>query len=188
MIYAFDLDSTLTKEETLPFLAKRLNLEMEYKKISEDIKNLSYNEGLEKRFSLFKDYSANDISKLLSTIPVFEKLMDFIIKNRKKSYIVTSNLDIYAKELCDKFGCEIYSSRFIDGNMIFIDKAKIINLLKQKDQVVFTGDGANDAEALKIADFSFAASYAHKAAKEAVEAANAEMFSEEDLVERLNGL
>lgn len=188
MIYAFDLDSTLTKKETLPFLAKKLGNEAAYNKICEATANLPYSFALEKRLAIFFDYPTKQVEDVLSSIPIFSKLQEFIKGNGENSYIITSNLDIYVKKLCDKFCCKVFSSTIKNDKIQIIDKEKIVKKLQQKDMVCFMGDGENDANALKAADFSVAASYAKKANISAIRAAKFEALTEIDALMYLKSL
>lgn len=188
MLYAFDLDSTLTKKETLPFLAKVLEIEAEYNQICENTAGLPYSAALEKRLAVFSSYPSKQIDDILNSIPIFLNLRNFIEEHGENSRIVTSNLDIYVGKLCQKFRCKVYSSVVQDGKIHIIDKEQIIKTLKKKDRVCFTGDGENDANALKIADFSVAASYAKKANINAIKAAKFEAFCEEEAITYIKSL
>lgn len=188
MIYAFDFDSTLTKVETLPFLAKELDILEEYENVVSETKNLPYEIAVKKRLALFLRYPAENISLALSKVSVFTALREFIVENSENCRIITSNLDIFLKNIGEKFNCKIYASKVLDGEIQIIDKASIIKKLRMKDKTAFAGDGENDAPALEIADFSFAASYAKKAAASAVNAAQFEFFSESELLKMLRSL
>ena len=188
MIYAFDLDSTLTKKETLPFIAQNMGNAAAYCNICEETANLPYSDALNKRLAVFAAYPPKKIAEILSSVPVFAGLQNFIIENRDNSFIITSNMDIYIKKLRDKFCCKVFSSTIKNGKIQIIDKEKIVKKLQQKDKVCFTGDGENDANALKIADFSVAASYAKKANELAVKAAKFEAFTENDALMYLKSL
>lgn len=182
MIYAFDLDSTLTKCETLPYLANLLNISAQYEKVIKDTKDLPYTESLKKRLVLFQNYPAEEISRMLSNIPIFPLIQNFILSHSEDSCIITSNIDCYVEDLAKKFGCKVFAGKFFGKEPVIIQKEEIIKELQKKDKVVFTGDGSNDAPALKMADFSFAASYAKNADKNAIVAADKEVFSELELM------
>jgi len=186
MIYAFDLDSTLTKIETLPFLAEKFDILAKYEDTVKATKNLPYEAALKERLSLFLPYSKSKISLCLAKIPIFPRIREFIIANSQNSCIITSNLDVFLVDIIFQFNCKVYASIILDGEVKIINKAEIVEKLRKKDKVAFVGDGENDAFALKIADFSYAASYAHKAAKSAVFAADIEVFSEDELVKNLS--
>ncbi len=185
MIYAFDLDSTLTTVETLPFLAEKLGILEKYEDIVKKTKNLPYDAALKERLSLFLPYPNEIVSSYLADIPVFPRIREFINANSKNSYIITSNLDIFVVDIVKRFSCEVYASKFLYDEVKIINKAKIVEKLRKIDKVAFTGDGENDSPALVAADFAFAASYAHKAAKSAINASNIEVFSEENLIKNL---
>jgi len=186
MIYAFDLDSTLTTVETLPFLAEKLGILEKYEDIVKKTKNLPYDAALKERLSLFLPYPNEIVSSYLADIPVFPRIREFINANSKNSYIITSNLDIFVVDIVKRFGCKVYASKFLYDEVKIINKAEIVEKLRKIDKVAFTGDGENDAPALVAADFAFAASYAHEAAASAVFAADIEIFSDEELVKNLS--
>lgn len=183
MIYAFDLDSTLTKIETLPFVAKRLNCYDNYLKVCNGIKNLSYDEGLIRRFQVFESFSPDVIADALSEIPIYKGLQKFI-KTHNTSCIITSNLECYVKKLALSFNCKIYASEY-QNDITIINKRNVIEVLQEENSVCFMGDGENDVEGLKIADVAIGVAYSHKISKNVKDAADFVAYTEEEALRYL---
>lgn len=190
MLYAFDLDCTLTQKETLPYLAKRLDLLEEYDKICANINNMSYEDGLIERLQLFKHEESMIVSIFIGVIPVYAGLRRFIVENRDKCCIITSNIDYYVKKLTKQFHCRVYASSWQEfkAEKRIINKAETVGKLKQKDKVCYIGDGLNDVEAMKLADFSIAAAYAHDAPTAVKEAASVAAYTEAEALAFLQGV
>ena len=94
--------------------------------------------------------------------------------------------------MSEVIGCNYYSSVGVEeGDKLrsiksVISKEAVVKSLKGRlYKVVFIGDGRNDAEAIKAADWGIAASYVKKAALEAAIVADMEVMTEEEAIDAI---
>ena len=161
-VFLFDLDSTVTTTEILPTIAKKINKGEEMRNLTERtmLGELEFKESFLSRVDILKDISVNEVAQMISDIPLSEKIVKFIQKNKDNCYIVTSNLDAWIIELMKKIGME---NNFYSSNAeVYADKIKMVNKILLKDsvaknfdaRVVAVGDGSNDRDMLAAADIS----------------------------------
>lgn len=160
-IFLFDLDSTLTRVEILPEIAKIIGLEQKMQDLTEKTMNgeLSFNESFRKRVGLLSDIPIAQVRKIIENVPLDENFINFIKKNRESCYVVTGNINVWIIDLIKKIGMEerFYSSRAeILGTKLgkithIADKGEFTKSLKNKF-IVSIGDGSNDIEMLKNSD------------------------------------
>ena len=107
-MFLFDLDSTITKAEILPTIAKKNNKEAEIREITEKtmMGDLLFEESLEKRVDMLKDIPVSEVANIVEEIPVSNQLVKFLNENRENCYIVTGNLDVWISKLMKKIGME----------------------------------------------------------------------------------
>lgn len=193
----FDLDGTLTYDETLPLIAKHFQIENEILELTgQTIQgNVPFIESFIKRVHILKDFSVNEISSLLSNVHIYPKLYNFIKENHTHCAIATGNLDCWISNLLIKFNCEAFSSSANTLNDKIIKIENILrkeNIVKQYQRqgyfVVFVGDGNNDQEAMRMADISIASGLTHYPAKSILEIADYIVFNEESLCRLLKQL
>ncbi|WP_317366451.1 HAD-IB family phosphatase [uncultured Tyzzerella sp.] len=158
--FVFDLDSTITKEEVLPLVAKEIGLYEEIQILTEKAMN-----GLEdfscnfiNRVNMLKDIPLEKIHKIVEKVELNEYIEKFILENKEKCYIVTGNLDIIIKPILKRLNMEdrYFSCKGIIKNNKIHSVTKVIN---KKDVVknfnfkfVAVGDGDNDIDMIKLAD------------------------------------
>jgi len=70
MVFLFDLDGTITREETLPIIAKHFKIEEEIAKITEEtVKgNIPFVESFIRRVHILGSLPASEINSLLSKV------------------------------------------------------------------------------------------------------------------------
>ena len=107
-IFLFDLDSTITKAEILPTIAKKVNKEKEMCELTEKTMQgeIPFKESFIERVNILKDIPINEVQNIIENIPLNDKLVEFISKNKERCYIVTGNLDIWISKLIHKLGME----------------------------------------------------------------------------------
>lgn len=195
--FIFDLDGTITKEETLPLISSHFNVKEEIEKLTQEtIKgNIPFIESFIRRVYILGQLPVNEVSDLLSTVNLYPQIINFISLHSNDCVIATGNLDCWINKLVSKFGCCCYcSDSIVENNKVkkitkILKKENIVELYKaQGEKVVFIGDGNNDAEAMRLADISIASGITHKPASSVLSIANYSIFNEEALCRQLNQL
>ncbi len=174
MKFLFDLDGTLTRQETLPLIASHFGITAQIETLTRYTVNgdIPFMESFIKRVDILRKLPVSDICALLATVPLFERLLDFIQAHREDCAIVTGNLDVWIQAIAQKVGCPIYASEAACANN---QVRSIVSILRKEsvvaryqaagETVVFVGDGNNDAEAMRLADVSIASGLLHPPAK-----------------------
>ena len=160
-IYLFDLDSTVTKEEILPTIAKKINKGEEMRILTESVMigEVPFEESFRARVKILQNIPVSQIAESVKDITLSEKIVTFIKENKENCYVVTSNLDVWIIELIKKIGLENHlfcSNAIVENDKIIgikkiLTKEESIRLFKNKT-VVAVGDGSNDYNLLKCAD------------------------------------
>lgn len=160
-VFLFDLDSTVTKQEILPTIAREIGKENEMRELTEKtmMGDLPFSESFTERVKLLSDINVSKVSELVSNIELSEKIVSFIQKYNERCYIVTSNLDVWIKGLIDKIGLSDHC--FCSSASVSNDKITEISKIIAKDsaidavdsnRIVAIGDGSNDYDLIKRAD------------------------------------
>ncbi|MDR2781953.1 MAG: HAD-IB family phosphatase [Holosporaceae bacterium] len=195
--FVFDLDGTVTSEETLPLIAMHFGVTAQIASLTEETMygNMPFIESFIRRVNILGKLPIDQISDLFSTVPVYSKVVEFIREHRDNCVVATGNLGFWIDKLMEKVGCLYYCS---DGQVrdngvekltYILKKENIVDMYKNNgEKVVFIGDGNNDFEAMRRADISIASGLTHKPAKSVLSAANYLIFSEEALCRLLNQL
>lgn len=158
-IFLFDLDSTITKKEILPEIARKIGKENEMRRLTEETMNgvLPFKQSFLSRVDLLKDISVKEINDFVSEIPLNEHIVEFIRENEERCYVVTGNLDIWISGLMKKIGMKhhYYCSKAI------VKDDRITNVISVLDKeltvqqfvhpMVAIGDGNNDADMARLA-------------------------------------
>ena len=112
IVFLFDLDGTITKEETLPLIAKHFKIEEEITQITEDTirGNIPFVESFIRRVHILGALPAVEIDDLLSKVELSKPIVEFIQNNQDNSFIVTGNLNVWVNQLLQRIDCKYYSS------------------------------------------------------------------------------
>lgn len=163
-IFVFDLDSTITSQEILPEISKRLGVEQERKmrNITEMTMNgvIPFKRSFLSRIDILRNTSVKEVNEMVACIGVNENICNFIKKNWERCFVVTGNLDVWISGLMKKIGLKHHyycSKAFVSEDSIkkIISVADKELIAKQFVQpIVAIGDGDNDAGIAKIADIS----------------------------------
>ncbi len=195
--FIFDLDGTITKQETLPLISSYFNVQEEIDKLTlETIQgNIPFVESFIRRVHILGKLPIDEISSLLESVKLHEKVASFIREHNDNCIIATGNLKCWIDKLATKIGGTCYYS---DGKIVNNKVEKLTYILKketivekyksQGEKVVFIGDGNNDVEAMRIADISIASGLTHNPAKSVLSVADYLIFDEEALCRQLNQL
>lgn len=195
--FIFDLDGTVTKQETLPIISKYFGIEAEIDKLTEEtVKgNIPFIESFIRRVYILGQLPINEVSDLLETVDIYRKVGSFILQHKENCIIATGNLECWVDKLAKKVGCCCYcSDGIIEDNKVvkltrILRKENLVERFKSEgEKVVFIGDGNNDVEAMRLADISIASGLTHMPAKGVLSIADYLVFSEEALCRQLNQL
>lgn len=171
MIYfAFDLDSTITKEEMFPRMAEKMGLGPDMQRLTDAALagNLPLDVSLRQRIELMKHIPVATAHKVLASLPRDQHIERFILTHRKQCAVVTANLDIWVAPLLERMACRGFTSRAVwEGDRVrlvsVVDKGQAARQLKAEAGILAaTGDSAGDIPMLKVADFGFAFAGVHQ--------------------------
>ena len=181
MKFIFDLDGTVTLEETLPLIAKKFGKqglieELTRKTIRGDI---PFVESFIKRVEILGSIPENEISDLLENVTLNDGILDFIRENSEDCIVLTGNYSGWIDGLAKKIPCKVMSSQgYYDQNGVtkitsIIKKENVVKELQASGEtVIFIGDGNNDAEAMRTADVSVACGIVHYPARSVLNVAD----------------
>jgi HAD superfamily phosphoserine phosphatase-like hydrolase len=185
--FIFDLDGTVTAEETLPLIAKHFRVQEEIVELTkETIKgNIPFIESFIRRVGILGKLPVSEIANLLESVRLHQELLTFIQTHQQYCAIATGNLECWVNKLISKVGCESFCSDALVENNKVVKLIKILRkeLVVEKYQregfrVVFVGDGNNDIEAMRIADIAIAVGMVHHPAKSILPMSNYLIFNE----------
>ena len=194
MKYLFDLDGTLTNCETLPLIATNFDLADEIDKLTElTIKgDIPFVESFIHRVNILKKIPISEVSQLLLSVDLQQPIVKFIKENLDDCIIVTGNCRVWIEPLAQKVGCKLIASETdVENDKIkkltkIIKKEDIVRQLQAEgEQVVFVGDGNNDAEAMRLANISIASGLIHMPARSVLDVCNYLIFNAETLARQL---
>ncbi len=189
-VILLDLDGTITSQETLPAIARKLNLTEEIIEMTKETVagNIPFIESFITRVNLLGKHSVNTISEVIHNIPLHTCLVQFVKDNNECCYIVTGNLDCWVESLLKDIGCGYYCSHAnltedkVEKIKSIVDKASVVEEFKNAGhKVVFVGEGNNDAEAIRCADIGIAFGAVHFPSNSALNFATHVIFSEKTL-------
>ena len=193
-IFIFDLDGTITKQETLPVIAKAFNVEGEINTLTSQTiaGNIPFVESFIQRVGILGRFDVNEVRATLSKVPLFENLQQFINSHAEQCVIATGNCQEWIGGITSQLKCTTYSSTaVVEDNKI----VKLKTILKKEDivrryqakghLVVFVGDGNNDMEAMREADISIACGLTHYPANSILAITDYCVFAEESLLRLL---
>ena len=166
MKFLFDLDGTVTQQETLPIIARHFGAEGDMAQLTEQAVSgaVPYEQSLRNRVMMLRDCSVKEVAKLLASVPLYEKIYQFISEHKAQCAVVTSNIDCWCSSLIQRLGCQGFCSQAITCDDKLVEIASIIkkelivdHFKEQGETVVFIGDGHNDLQAMQNAHIAIAA-------------------------------
>lgn len=197
MKFIFDLDGTVTSQETLPLIANHFGVQEEIAALTQETVqgNIPFIESFIKRVRILGQLPISKVSSLLETANVYPELLAFIKANSDKCVVATGNLWCWCDRLLTRIGCEAHCSESVVENDTVVKLTKILRkeLVVEKYQkegcrVVYIGDGNNDLEAMRTADVAIAVGMTHRPSKSLMPVTDYLVFSEKALCRQLNQL
>jgi len=194
-VFIFDLDGTVTKQETLPVIAKAFKVEYEINALTSQTiaGNIPFIESFIQRVAILGRFDVNQVRETLCHVPLFENLKAFINAHPDQCAIATGNCSEWIDGITSQLKCITYSSKALvkDNKIVKLEtilkKEEVVRRYKAKGhQVVFVGDGNNDMEAMREADISIACGLTHYPANSLMTIADYCVFEEASLLRLLN--
>ena len=182
--FAFDLDGTITKVETLPILARELGLAAQISELTELTLSgkIDFEKSFRLRYSILKNLPPQKIAAVMSNIELDENVFNFIRENKSDCAVVTGNLDCWIEPVAKKLGCEIFSSKskIVNGVPILTEILKkdsaISQLKKFCHKVIAVGESFNDVPMFEEANISIAYGGVHKPVSTAISVSDYVIF------------
>lgn len=197
MKFLFDLDGTVTSEETLPIIANHFNCVEQISELTARTVqgNVPFIESFICRVNILGAYSVSETTRLLSEVPLYPAIAKFIEEHKEDCVIVTGNLTCWCEGLFKKIGCQCYGSEALceDDKVVklktILRKEQIVDQYKALGEtVVFIGDGNNDLEAMRHANVSIATGLTHNPAQSLMSICDYVIFNEQALVRQMRQL
>lgn len=197
MKFLFDLDGTVTSEETLPIIANHFNCVEQISELTARTVqgNVPFIESFIRRVNILGAYSVSETTRLLSEVPLYPAIAKFIEEHKEDCVIVTGNLTCWCEGLFKKIGCQCYGSEALceDDKVVklktILRKEQIVDQYKALGEtVVFIGDGNNDLEAMRHANVSIATGLTHNPAQSLMSICDYVIFNEQALVRQMRQL
>ena len=197
MKFLFDLDGTVTSEETLPIIANHFNCVEQISELTAKTVqgNVPFIESFIRRVNILGAYSVSETTRLLSEVPLYPAIAKFIEEHKEDCVIVTGNLTCWCEGLFKKIGCQCYGSEALceDDKVVklktILRKEQIVDQYKALGEtVVFIGDGNNDLEAMRHANVSIATGLTHNPAQRLMSICDYVIFNEQALVRQMRQL
>ena len=195
-LFAFDLDSTVTRCELLPLLAREVGLEQEMAALTEACmqSGADFAPGFAARVELLRSIPLDRARRIAANVPLHEGIAAFLRRNAPRCRILTGNLDAWIEELIASLGMAgrcLCSRAETDGDRLLgvadvLDKGRAAMELPRP--LVAIGDGSNDIPLLRAADLAIAFAGSRAPSQEVLRAADVAIDDERALCELLEQL
>ena len=196
LIFLFDLDSTVTRQEILPTVAKKIGVYEQMSTLTEStmMGEIPFKQSFLRRVELLKEVPVSEVRSIVADIEVNEGLVEFIKINKDRCYIVTGNLDVWVDGLIKKIGMEnnLFCSKalvqddFLQNVFSVVDKNAVVSQMVVP--FVAVGDGNNDAEMISAAEVGIGYGGVRDVAPSVMDCASHVIYSEDKLVDFLQRL
>ena len=192
--FCFDLDSTLTRVEILPLIARELGLFPELTKLTKDTieGRIPFETSFLTRCEILKQVPISRVQEVVSTVPLYEDLIDFINNRSNECFVITGNLDIWIQPLRQLINCRFFSSKarssgdtLLGVQSILSKRSAITTLQDSFQKIIAVGDGMGDVEMLQNSDLGIAFGGTHDPITSLIKVADVVVYREETLCQLL---
>ena len=167
-IFVFDLDSTVTKAELLPEIAKAVGMEIDMARLTQQALDgvVPFAVSFRQRFDLLRHVPLEAVWQVADKVEIDGDIGKFIREHREQCIIATGNADLWVKPITDKLGCRVFASH---AEMDETGTPRLESVLYKGDviaelreeypppaKIIAIGDSANDIPMFEAADFSIA--------------------------------
>ena len=190
--FAFDLESTVTRCELLPLLAREAGCEAEMRARTERAMRgeVDFAADFAERVAMLADLPLSRVREIAADVPVHQGIAGFLKRYRDRCTILTGNLDIWIEPLIERLGmtgrCRCSRGQIANGKTRLVstlNKAEAARTLPRP--LIAIGDGSNDVGMLCAADFAVAFGGARTPCRALLDAADIAVYSEEELLREL---
>ena len=195
-LFAFDLDSTVTRCELLPLLAREVGLEQEMAALTEACmqSGADFAPGFAARVELLRSIPLDRARRIAANVPLHEGIAAFLRHNAPRCRILTGNLDVWIEELIASLGmtgrCLCSRASFRENRLLCVESAldKGRAAMELPRPFVAIGDGSNDIPLLRAADLAIAFAGSRAPSQEVLRAADVVIDDERALCALLEQL
>jgi HAD superfamily phosphoserine phosphatase-like hydrolase len=194
-VFLFDFDGTVTATELLPLIAREVGLEEEIGALTRDTMDgrLPFDESFRSRVELLRSTPIARVAEIVAAVPVYRQLLDWIVANRDRCWVVTGNLDCWVAGWMEHHGLRYFASTAsleageLAGVASVLHKESVLAQFAGR-RTVMVGDGANDAQIMADADVGIGFATLHDLPSVVLEVADWVVLDEEALCRTLSQL
>jgi len=195
--FCFDLDGTITKDEILPLLSKKIDLFEEISALTDaTIKGIiPFQKSFLLRCRLLQEIPISTVQEIVSGVRVYSQVVDFIAANRENCFVITGNLDAWVAPFASILGCRCFCSEALveDDRLVKVErvlnKGDAVKIIREDyDKIVAIGDGMGDVHMFTHSDVCIAYGGTHMPVQTLQQMSNFLTFDENSLCSLLNTL
>ncbi|MBR2215652.1 MAG: HAD-IB family phosphatase [Selenomonadaceae bacterium] len=193
--FLFDLDGTITRQETLPLIAEHFHVRHKIDRLTADTVagNVPFVESFIRRVQILGTLPVSEVDALLAKVELYPLLLAFIQAHPRAACVVTGNLFCWIESLMRRIGCPGFASQAQVENdrvaklLSIVNKEAVVREMQAAGHyVVFVGDGNNDVAAMHLANVAIASGLTHPPADGVLAVADYLALDESDLCIQLN--